>query len=649
MIPIRLNLPDQILISLKMFASYIIILTLYRIIFFIIYINEMWNLSWGYILQSFILGFRFDARLAVIVILPFLLFSWILNKNGRYFNKIWSIYWIISFLIILCVYVADFGYYSYLNTRLDASIIGLTKNMFISSNMVWETYPVIKIIILIIILSWLFSVHIKKVQSYRSENKNSYKKAILVYVISTIIFIGIGYGKWSRYPLRWSDAFYSKNNVANQLSINPLLYFLNTFSWKSEGYDLKLVKKYYQFMIEQYGINNINDSTYTLSQNIRTDDQQIIKANVIIIFLETFPTYKIGYFGNPVNPTPNYDQIAKQSIVFKNFFVSKFSTAGSIFSAMTGLPDIATVNKSSTRDPFASKQHLLMNDLKDYNKHFFIGGSANWGDIGGFFRGNVEEIIVHEEGMYSAKEINAWGISDYDLFMEAHEIFKKEEKPFISVILTAGHHPPFSIPEIDGFKKIPFTEKHKINGFSNHKDFNAFRFMDYSLGEFIRSSKKENYYNNTIFVILGDHGFGHPNQPDLFGALSLHNYHVPLTIFAPGLNIGPREIYDVASGIDLMPTIMGILSVPYTNTTLGKDLLKTNRQNNYAFMFTASNSTYGLLSNQYYVISNVDGDQTVYDINNKKFVTTKNIEINKMKLLNDGIYHTARYLRYHNE
>ena len=61
---------------------------------------------------------------------------------------------------------------------------------------------------------------------------------------------------------------------------------------------------------------------------------------------------------------------------------------------MTGLPDIATVNKSSTRDPFASKQHLLMNDLKEYNKHFFIGGSANWGDIGGFFRGNVEEIIT---------------------------------------------------------------------------------------------------------------------------------------------------------------------------------------------------------------------------------------------------------------
>ena len=34
---------------------------------------------------------------------------------------------------------------------------------------------------------------------------------------------------------------------------------------------------------------------------------------------------------------------------------------------MTGLPDLATVNKSSTRDPYSKKQHFLMNDLKDYS------------------------------------------------------------------------------------------------------------------------------------------------------------------------------------------------------------------------------------------------------------------------------------------
>ena len=150
MISIRLILPDQILISLKFFVSYVVILSLFRIIFFIVFIDEMWNLSFEYILQSFFLGIRFDARLAIIMILPFLLLSWVLNKNGGYFNKVWSIYWIVSFSIILIFYIVDFGYYSYLNTRLDASILGLAQNIFISSNMIWETYPVIKIIILII-------------------------------------------------------------------------------------------------------------------------------------------------------------------------------------------------------------------------------------------------------------------------------------------------------------------------------------------------------------------------------------------------------------------------------------------------------------------------------------------------------------------
>ena len=93
--------------------------------------------------------------------------------------------------------------------------------------------------------------------------------------------------------------------------------------------------------------------------------------------------------------------------------------------------------------------------------------------------------------------------------------------------------------------------------------------MDFSLGKFIQLAKQEKYFDNTIFVILGDHGSTHPNQPNLFGALSLHNFHVPLTIFSPGLNLQHKEISDVASSIDLMPTIMGLLSVPYINTTMG--------------------------------------------------------------------------------
>ena len=651
MIPLLQKLPYRIRITVVMLGLYLCFFTLFRIGFFFIFIEEMGNLSLSLLFKSLLLGLRFDARLSILIILPFLLLSLFTPLKRLWSQNIWRFYWLIIIVFILCIYISDIAYYSYLNTRLDASIIGLLKNFTTSTIMLWETYPVIPFILFFAGFIWLFVKIIDKIYPTINSYGNALitKKSVCIYFIFVILLLGIGYGKWSRYPLRWSDAFYSTNHSANQLSINPVLYLINSYSSAEESYELNKVRKYYDIVSEYMAVTNKDSVGFTLRKKNVPKQKFSKKPNVIIIFLETFPTYKIGYFGNPLNTTPNFDKIARNSIIFLNFYVPKFSTAASIFSAMTGLPDVSIINKSSTRDPFAHRQHLLLNDLKGYRKHFFIGGSANWGDLGGFFRGNVNKIKVHEEGTYSASEINAWGISDYDLFMEAHNVFIEEQEPFISVILTAGHHPPFSIPDIDGFEHTPFTEKYKKNGFSNQKDLNAFRFMDYSLGEFINSAKEEKYFENTIFVILGDHGFGHSSQPNLFGALSLHNFHVPLTIFSPGLNLKHKEISDVASSIDLMPTIMGLLSVPYVNTTLGKNLLQSNKMASNAFIFTATNSTYGLISNNYYVISNVDGSNTVYDMNNNNFIDTANLEINKMKELNNGFYHISKFLRYHNE
>ena len=165
----------------------------------------------------------------------------------------------------------------------------------------------------------------------------------------------------------------------------------------------------------------------------------------------------------------------------------------------------------------------------------------------------------------------------------------------------------------------------------------------------LRWQKKEKYFENTIFVILGDHGMGHPHESASFGALSLNYYHVPLTIYSPGLNIVHEEIEEVASSIDLMPTIMGLLNVPYINTSLGRDLLSDKSFQGYSFLFTASNSTYGLLSNNYFVHTNVTGKHLISNRKNGTFINNTNPEIENMIKLNEGYYHTSRDLRYNNE
>ena len=163
MIIIYNKLPFRIRIALQMFILFLILFTLFRIVFFSLNFAEMNTLSLNYMLKSFFIGLRFDARLTVLILLPFLLLSWIQAVNGNWFRKFWGNYWSIIFTIIICFYLVDLGYYSYLNTRLDASIIGLVQNFLISSTMVWESYPVITIILLMVGLIWAFAKLVQKI------------------------------------------------------------------------------------------------------------------------------------------------------------------------------------------------------------------------------------------------------------------------------------------------------------------------------------------------------------------------------------------------------------------------------------------------------------------------------------------------------
>ena len=645
------KLPDRIRISIVMFGLYIIILTLFRIVFFLFFFEEMRKLPPEFLFKSIFIGLRFDARLAIMIVLPFLLLSMLPLFNRKSFQKAWKSYWFTTLAIVLCIYIADIGYYSYLNTRLDASILGLAKNFFISVNMIWETYPVIPFIFLIAIFLWFLLIVIDKVHTIITSPQNmmSNRNSAIIHFLIILLFLGIGYGKWSRYPFRWSDAFYSTNHSANQLAINPVLYFLNTWTRVSETYDIKKVKQFYPIMSDFLNVDNPNINNLNFSRSFKQKISSRKQPNIIIILLETFPAFKCGILGNPLNPTPNFDKLARESILFTRFFVPKLSTAASIFCTVTGLPDMAVVNKSSTRDPFAINQDIFLNQLKGYKKHFFMGGSANWGDINGFLNNNVDDIIIHEEDSYDIPETNAWGISDYHLLQETHAVLSKETQPFISLVLTAGHHRPYTIPDnIPGFEKSGFTPEHKNYSFGEN-EFYSFKFMDFSLGQFMKNAREADYFDNTLFVVFGDHGsFGyHLNKSH--GDLTIHEYHVPLIFYGPGLNISPSVYKKVASEIDIFPTIFSLLNIPYENNSIGRNIFSANNEP-LAFLFSAATQRYALLSDSHLIIHSSYPES--YKIFNPWDLSTtpKELAINKKTELlvniSEGIFETARYLRY---
>lgn len=642
-------------IALYLLASF----TLFRLLFLAVFIPQFLSVPLTVTAKALFIGLRLDLRLVVLVVLPFFLLSAIpglgFNDQRPKRKTFWRWYFLIIWVSIFFLYILDFGFYDYLMIRMDASMLAFASSPATSLKMVWESYPLVAGGLLLAGGAYGFWRISDWIMSRVDGTQPVWPVRIVIGLAVFFLLGGLGYGKWSRYPLRWSDAFFSTYQPANQLAINPVLYFFNTFTRIEETYDMDKVKEYYPVVAKWLGIPDSLQKPLNYTRYVVPETPRERAPNVVMIFLETFPTFKVGAYGNPMEASPAFDKLSQEGLHFTNFYVPKLSTAASIFSAMTGIPDVAVIDRSSTRDPYAIRQKLILNDLTGYRKHFFIGGSANWGDVGGFFRNNVTDIEIHEEGDFSEAETNAWGISDYHLLRATNRVLKRETEPFFSIVLTAGHHRPYTIPDrIPGFDPVEFTEEHRQNGFNGEEELNAFRFMDFSLGHFMELAREEEYFGNTLFVFFGDHGIGHILEPVPYGDLSLHFFHVPLLIYGPGLGITPRSIDRVVSEIDLMPTILGILRQPYTNYALGRDAFSAVQQARPgAFMFSANTTDFAWLEQPFYSLCQDGLDNRLYLPWSEDPVKDQRArfpeESEQLQQLARGIMATSQYLRYNNK
>jgi phosphoglycerol transferase MdoB-like AlkP superfamily enzyme len=306
-------------------------------------------------------------------------------------------------------------------------------------------------------------------------------------------------------------------------------------------------------------------------------------------------------------------------------------------------------------------QHTIINDLTGYQKFYFLGGSTSWANIRGLLTNNIKGLKLFEEGSYKAKAIDVWGISDKHLFLEANDILKQQSSPFFAVIQTADNHRPYTIPaeDIGPFIKKEFPlDTLKKYGFESNQEMNAFRYTDFCYQQFMEAARKEKYFNNTVFVFIGDHGIrGDASAifPAAWTNLGLTSQHVPLLFYAPGL-LKPSRVPNTCSQVDVLPSIAGMLKIPYRNTTLGKDLFDTsgsNRFNNKAFLFDPEERKIGMMTDEYcYLKSLLTGAESFVSAKNNEALPENSSTANDKMLLRDltdAFYETAKFMIMNNK
>ena len=620
------------------------------------------------IFKTFLLGFRYDARYISILSLFIFLISSIKKLNPFIHFKVIKLYMFIyalALFFLVLFYTIDFANYAYLKQRINAQLLNFLDDARISFTMLKQTYPLglmaFIILIIVVILTYFVYYLFKKNAFTKPEKIN--KKYFLQFVpvwLKNMIFIFVSvffiYGKIDQYPLRWSDAFALGNNTASVIALNPMQSFFSSLSFIQAQFDAQKVTQYYGNFKEMYHLNNDNkELDYT--NKIESCNNQLIPKNVVVIICESFSYYKSSVGNNHLNTTPFFKSLTKNGILFNRCFTPHIGTARGVWSILTNIPDVQLF-KTATRNPAMVNQKLLLNNFTN-NNFYFIGGSASWANIRGLLTNNIQNLQLFEGKDFNHPTEDVWGISDKNLLLEANKKLAQQTSPFTAIIQTADNHRPYTIPAED---KATFTlwnidsKTLQENGFASNEELNAFRYVDFCIEHFMEAAKKEKYYNETIFVFVGDHGIaGNAGKqfPNAWTEGGLTANHVPLLFYAPKY-LEPKQYNFLCSQLDVMPTIAGLLHKNVLYKGLGKNILSTSflkndTAQNTIFIIENENKKIGILQNNVYFS---------YKINSTNFEIRNILNNNPLQYIDtaqkkyfqktETLYQTARYLLLNN-
>ena len=285
------------------------------------------------------------------------------------------------------------------------------------------------------------------------------------------------------------------------------------------------------------------------------------KLNVVVVSSESFGAEFSKLHGSDRDWTPNFDSYAKQGLWFANTYASGTRTVRGLEAITASFPPIPTV--SILRRP--GNQGIgswgkVMNDL-GYQSSFLYGGYGYFDDMNTFFSGNGFQVLDRTD-IDNVRFENVWGVADEDLFDRAIQHYGEQYragKPFFSIIMTTSNHKPFTFRP--GLEQLGIPEE----GGGRQA---GVRYADYALGYFLREAARQPWFDDTIFVVVADHGarvYGKAEIP-------LETYEIPLMIYSPR-HIAPRQIDTLMTQIDIAPTVLGLLGMRYEAPFFGVDVL----------------------------------------------------------------------------
>ena len=307
-----------------------------------------------------------------------------------------------------------------------------------------------------------------------------------------------------------------------------------------------------------------------------------LEKHVVLISIESLGADFVESFGGKAGLTPNLDRLAKAGMAFNQLYATGLRTVRGLEALTLSIPP--TPGHAVPARKHNTGLQSLGGVLKQngYAPFYIYGGYSYFDNMKNFFAGNGYQVVdrtdvapadIHHETI--------WGIADEDILHHAIGVINQQtaqgQKVFAHIMTTSNHR-PFTYPE--GRIDIP----------SGSGREGAVKYTDWAIGQFMHEASQQAWFKDTLFVFVADHtshGRGRTDLPP-------ENYRIPMIMYAPDW-IQPQQFAELASQIDVAPTILGLLNLAYVSEFYGQDIRLAAKQHQRAFM--ANYLTVGYLKN----------------------------------------------------
>lgn len=591
----------RVLFLFACFITFILVFALQKPVFMLYNHASGEGLSISDYLQVMVHGLQLDATVAgyltVIPLLLTLLSVWI---PGRYITFILKGYFFIVACIISLIFVVDIALYPYWGFRLDATPLFYLQSPSDALASAPASTLILQTLVFVVYTYGIFWALKRFVLPLMPEQyvKKMFSNSVQLVLLGGILFIPIRGGVTTS-TANVGMVYFSKNQFLNHSAINPCFSFLASLS-KQQDFAAQ-----YNYFSESQRSKIFKKLTNQPQGDSIPELLTTKNPNIILILMESFSANAIEVLGGETGVTPNINRLSKEGILFSNMYANSFRTDRGIVAVLNGY--LAQPTTSIMKYP-AKSQTLpsIAKSLqkKGYTSDMLYGGDINFTNMQSYFFSSGYSKVTADRDFPLKSRLSKWGANDDITFAHLYQSMtdNSRKEPFFSTFLTLSSHEPFEVP------------------YNRLKDpyLNSVAFTDSCLGDFIDKLKKLPLWNNTLIVLVSDHGFRYP------ASVKEHDpkrYHIPM-LWLGGAIKEPRVIANYGNQTDLAATLLYQLDLPHKEFTFSNNMVDSLQP---AYAFYSYNNGFGFIDTT---------GVSVYDCESEKPLIIKPEAGNEIRLNN---------------